>query len=417
MGHSPEVIREAVLVVGSELRAGPRAIRSLKRAGYRVLGAHVRDPFGGRSLACPRPLRHPCLDGDPERLAEWLDATVRRYGVAAVLPANEDAARAVARSPEALGDAVRVGPDAEQYAALCDKWHLAQTAQAADVPHPATVLVGPQTSPDDVHLPAIVKPRESGEGVEQVALKAEIVRTREELETVLALLARHGAEAVAQELVAGPRWSIHGVSTRDGLVAVATRVVRDYPRGRGITSLGEGMPVPADLHAAVERLCAAVGYRGGLSVNVIERGGQLVVHDVNLRLPAAMGMSMAAGLDMPRLAVDDALGKPIADLIPDGFRHSRYISIDLEAAALVDALRGRTRDERPASLVRGAASHLRAGGRVVIDPNPLDPFWLPLTGVRMARRHAARLVRPPAPRPGPAVGYPAVRGPEGPGPT
>ncbi|HTI35360.1 MAG TPA: ATP-grasp domain-containing protein, partial [Miltoncostaea sp.] len=292
MGDSPLVREEAVLVVGSELRAGPRAIRSLKRAGYRVLGAHVRDPFGGRSLACPRPLRHPCLDGDPAEFAEWLAGTVRRYGVVAVLGANEDAARSIARSPEALGDAVRVGPDEAQYAALCDKWRLARTARAADVPHPATVLIGPGTTPDDIALPAIVKPRESGEGVEQVALKAEIVRTREELETVLSLLARHRAEAVAQELVSGPRWSIHGVSTRDGLVAVATRVVRDYPRGRGITSLGEGMPVPHELDAAVERLCATVGYRGGLSVNVIERGGRLVVHDVNLRLPAAMGMSM-----------------------------------------------------------------------------------------------------------------------------
>ncbi len=72
MGDSRPLSHTTVLVVGSELRAGPRAIRSLTRAGYRVLGAHVRDPFGGRSLPCPRPLRHPPLDGDPARFAEVL---------------------------------------------------------------------------------------------------------------------------------------------------------------------------------------------------------------------------------------------------------------------------------------------------------------------------------------------------------
>jgi carbamoyl-phosphate synthase large subunit len=406
-----------VLVVGSELRAGPRAIRSLKRAGYRVLGAHVRDPFGGRSLACPRPLRHPPLDGDPARFAEWLSGTVRREGVAAVLGANEDAARMLARSGDALGDAVRVGPDAAQYDALCDKWNLAETARAAEVPHPATVLIQAGTAAAEIPLPAIIKPRESGEGVEQVALKAEIVRTAEELETVLALLAAHGTEAIAQEVVAGPRTSLHCVSTSVGLAAVATQVVRDYPRGRGVSSMGHGVPPPPDLQAAVERLCATVGYRGVVTVGVIDRGGELVVHDVNLRPPASMGMSMAAGLDMPRLAVDDALGRPVQHLFPDGRGRSSYLSIDLEAAALIDALRGRGPGERPGTIVRGAVRHLRGGGRVLIDPNPLDPFWLPLTGARIARRTAARVLRPRAPRPEPAVGSPAVRGPRGNGPA
>lgn len=398
--HQPPTAA-CILVVGSELRAGPRAIRSLKSAGYRVLGAHMHDPFGGRSLPCPRPLRHPPLDGDRARFAGWLGETVRRERVTAVLGANEDAARMLTCCDDALGSAVRVGPDAAQYTALCDKWNLAETALAVHVPHPATVLIGPDTPAADVALPTIVKPRESGEGVEQIALKAEIVRTPEELDRVLALLRRHGADAIAQELVAGPRWSVHGVSTSQGLVAVATRVVRDYPRGRGITSLGQGMAVPPGLRAAVERLCGRVGYRGGLSVNVIERGAELVVHDVNLRLPAAMGMSMAAGLDMPRLAVDDALGRPIADLIPAEFGRSSYISIDLEASALIDAILRRTPGERPGAVLRTAATHLRGGGRAVIDPNPLDPFWLPLMGARMARRTAARLLRPSTRRPAP----------------
>ena len=382
-----------VLVVGSELRAGPRAIRSLKRAGYRVLGAHTRDFLGGRSLACPRPLRHPRLDGATGAFATWLDATISRYAVDVVLGANEDAARLLARSEDALGRAVLVGPTRDQYAVLCDKWALAGAAAAAGVDHPASVLVGPGGLSAPLPLPAIVKPRESGESIERMALKAEIVRTTDELDAIVAMLAEHGAEAIAQEIVTGPRWSAHGVSTSGGLLGVANRVVRDYPRGRGVTSMGEGVSLPEGLRLATERLCQAVGYRGGLSVNAIERDGRFFVHDVNLRLPAAIGLSMGAGLDMTRIAVDDALGRPIDARVASTFSRSAYISIDLEAAALRDALRGRGDGESASAIVRGAVRHLRGGGRPVIDPNPLDPFWLPLIGARVVRRSARRLLR------------------------
>jgi carbamoyl-phosphate synthase large subunit len=379
-------------VIGSELRAGPRAIRSLKQAGYRVLGAHTHDFLGGRSLACPRPLRHPRLGGDTAAFAAWLSATIARHRVDAVLGANEDAARFLARSGDALNGAVLVGPNREQYAALCDKWTLANMAEAAGVDHPATVLIGPDGLSGPLPFPAIIKPRESGEGIEQLTLKAEIVRTPAELQAILASLAEHGAEAIGQALISGPRWSAHGVSTSQGLVGVANRVVRDYPRGRGVTSIGEGIPLPPGLHLATERLCQAVDYRGGLSVNAIERDGRFFVHDVNLRLPAAIALSMAAGLDMPRLAVADALGLPIDDL-PTTFTRSNYISIDLETTALVDSIRGRGRGVRPTAIVRTAARHLTGRGRADIDPHPLDPFWLPLVGARVVRRSARSAAR------------------------
>ena len=395
-----------VLVVGSELRAGPRAIRSLRRAGYRVLGAHIRDPFGGRSLPCPRPLRHPPLDGDPGAFAEWLAATVARHGVDVVLGSSEDASRLLARNTQALGNAILVGPTCEQYAALCDKWNLAETAAAAGVNHPRTVVIGPDGPSGPVPLPAFVKPRESGEAIERNAPKAEVVRTQGELDAVVAVLAEHGAGAIAQEIVTGPKWSAHCVATRHGLIGVANKVVRDYPRGRGITSVGEGVPLPEGLRLAAERLAEAVGYRGCFSVNALEHDGRFVVHDVNLRLPASLGLSMGAGLDMVRIAVDDALGRPLDAHLGATFSRSAYISIDLEAAALRDALRGRGDGESATAIVRGAVRHLRGGGKAIVDPNPLDPFWLPLSGVRIARRGARQALRFRSRRAQPAAGGP-----------
>ena len=80
-----------MLVVASDFRAGPWAIRSLSRAGYDVLGAHTRGSLsGGRSLACPRPLRHPGVLTEPALMLEWISETLRERRIDAVLGATED---------------------------------------------------------------------------------------------------------------------------------------------------------------------------------------------------------------------------------------------------------------------------------------------------------------------------------------
>ena len=62
------------------------------------------------------------------------------------------------------------------------------------------------------------------------------------------------------------------------------------------------------------------------SVQFLERGGSFYIHDVNLRLPASVAVSIKAGLDMPALAVlasrivaeEQALRRPVAVMIkPD----------------------------------------------------------------------------------------------------
>jgi hypothetical protein len=44
-------------------------------------------------------------------------------------------------------------------------------------------------------------------------------------------------------------------------------------------------------------------------MNVIERRGAFLFHDVNLRLSASVGAAIGAGLDVPRLGVEAAAGR------------------------------------------------------------------------------------------------------------
>jgi hypothetical protein len=86
------------------------------------------------------------------------------------------------------------------------------------------------------------------------------------------------------------------------------------------------------------RLLELVDYRGPGSIQAFERDGDLVVHDVNLRLPITVAVTIRAGLDMPRLAVESALGEPLRT--PTRLVPATYVGLD-EVRHLVASVRGR----------------------------------------------------------------------------
>jgi hypothetical protein len=86
------------------------------------------------------------------------------------------------------------------------------------------------------------------------------------------------------------------------------------------------------------RLLDLVDYQGPGSIQAIECDGEIVVHDVNLRLPITVAVTIRAGFDMPRLAVEAALGEPFRE--PSGFVPATYVGLD-EIRHLVATVRGR----------------------------------------------------------------------------
>jgi hypothetical protein len=389
--HTPRSA-PSVLVLMTDTKSGPWVVRSLSRGGYRVVGSHVEGLLsGGRSLRCPQPLRYPSPVDRPDDFRAWVAQTARALDVDAVFPVSEDVTNVLAVHTPDLGRAVRIGPDKSQYAALCDKALLGHTCRAADVDHPLSFVVRPgEALPDVLPLPAVVKTGASGEAID-VALGVQITRTEADRDAAIRAVTDLGAEAVVQELVEGDRWNMHGARTRDGLAIFASSLEKDYPRGAGITALSHSVVAPPALLGAAERLLAHVGYLGPVSLNTIERGGRFYLHDVNLRIPASIGLTITAGLDVPRLAVDDALGR-LRGPLPRVPRRTTYVGIDCEVPALVASLR-RGSAESPRQVIADVIHAVRGGGRILIDPNPLDPFWLPTLALRNFVLKPARRVR------------------------
>jgi carbamoyl-phosphate synthase large subunit len=331
--RSSEARRPPVLVVQIGWRTGPVAGRSLVRAGFHVVGGHEHARLIGRTRYCRTRVRYPSPALDPDGFVDALARISKRYGVRALLPLDDDVVDILARRSHALG-AIVVGPTASQFRALCDKRHLGETAVQVGLGIPERAFVGRAGREQEWPLlPSLVKPRATSLATAHLsARKPTLVHTRAERDRAVRDLVREGVDVVVEEQVRGPAWRVHFVRARDGIALLALHSVRSFPEQTGQSSvqtvaLKGG---PSKLVAGAVRLLDLVDYRGPGSIQAFERDGEIVVHDVNLRLPITVAVTIRAGLDMPRLAVETALGEPLrapAHLVPatyvglDEFRH------------------------------------------------------------------------------------------------
>jgi len=382
-----------VVVVGTSYRAGPWACRSLKAAGWRVVGMHPVDDGRGRSTACLSPRRCPSAVSDMGEFGAAVVATCREVGARAVLPIGEECVRSMAGAAAAdLGATRLVGPDPAQYGALCDKGTLGDSAARVGVGHPRSVAVTAD-GPDGEWppLPSVVKTRVGlAPDGESPALTVASAGARER---ALAALIRAGHDAVVEELIDAPQWTVHAVRDAEGrFAAVPAAVQRTYPRGVGTPTVFEVGAADHPAVAATRLLLESIDYRGPANAQFFLRDGQVLVHDVNLRLPASVALAMRAGLDLPAHGVAVALGGPLPPVRPPAVG-LRYVSIGDEVRSML----GRGNGGPPArevarDLMRGAFS-----SGAMLDPPLSDPLWISsdlAAGARSAARRAVRRVIP-----------------------
>jgi hypothetical protein len=228
----------------------------------------------------------------------------------------------------------------------------------------------------------VVKPRESAMGS---SLAVKVVADGAERAAAIEEILREGGEAVVQERLAGDHWSVHAVRDGEGrFAAVLARIIHTHPRDAGIPSMmrvvaREGAPVDA-----ARRLLEVADYRGLANVQLFQQGDRMLIHDVNLRPPAPVALSIRRGLAMPALGTQAALGLPWA--IPTGpVRPLLYISRFDELRNLRDddlrQVAARMRGPR----LRGLGADL-VRGRVLMDPPLWDPFWIPTRASRAVHR-------------------------------
>jgi carbamoyl-phosphate synthase large subunit len=185
-----------------------------------------------------------------------------------------------------------------------DKWTLIEACRTV-VATPRTSLLDDAFDADAWEWPAIVKPRR-GSGSRGVAIVGAA--------TALAGVVRDGS-MIVQELLPGIEHSIDVLAYRDGRIAAAvprTRLKVDS----GIAVAGCTEPDDA-LESYARSIARAIGLTSVANVQVKQdRDGQPRLLEVNARFPGSMPLTVAAGVDMPSLALADALGRDVPDAVP-----------------------------------------------------------------------------------------------------
>ncbi|MBV9195923.1 MAG: ATP-grasp domain-containing protein [Solirubrobacterales bacterium] len=294
--------RRRVLITGMGGPAGISVLRGIAEEPVDVYSADI-DPFAA-GLYLVAPERRIMLPrGDSPRFVDAVMDVCREHAIDVVVPTVDSELLPVAEARaafEAAGVAL-VNPSAETLRMCLDKWALHQRCDGV-VRVPASVVVNGDFDPASIELPAIVKPR-SGSGSRDIHL----VSSHDELERV----ARDGTNLV-QEHLPGREHSLDVLARRDG------RVLAVVPRERLKVDSGIAVTARVTRDEALESFGRTVAERIGLvgvgNVQVKETAdGEPALLEVNPRFPGSMPLTIAAGVNMPALAVREALGQPMPD--------------------------------------------------------------------------------------------------------
>jgi carbamoyl-phosphate synthase large subunit len=294
-----------VLVTGA---GGPSAVgilRSLERLDDVEVHAADIDPHAAGLYLVPAERRLLLPRGDDAGFGELVLAWCRSSGIDVVYPTVDQELLPLARQRTGFA-AAGIGLVLAEEAALAtclDKW-LLYLACRDRVPVPRTALLDDELlvgiEDGTWAFPCIVKPR-AGSGSRGV----EVLRDAERLWS----LPRDGSQLV-QELLPGEEHSLDVLATPVGEVAaVVPRLRLKVDSGVAVAARTLHDPV---LDALARDIVATVGLGWVANVQVrADANGRPRLLEINPRFPGTMPLTIAAGIDMPRICLDMALGGPM----------------------------------------------------------------------------------------------------------
>jgi predicted ATP-grasp superfamily ATP-dependent carboligase len=248
------------------------------------------------------------LPGDRESWLECLSDLERR-GDGVLIPATDRLSEFVAAERERIPSRLRsFESGTSAHRKLIDKGSLYEFAAGARVRAPWTVHLA---SPADlarvageVDYPCLLKPALSHHWRRLIGeRRALVVSGADELARIAGPALDAELELLVTEHVPGPDRNLEGsvvIRAGDGSypLVYGIRKLRSYPPGFGSGSLHEAADVPEAI-ALARRLLDAAGFAGVANVEFKRHAGtgELVLIDVNPRLPQCWGLADAAGTD------------------------------------------------------------------------------------------------------------------------
>jgi len=367
-----------VLVTDGDQRAALATVRSLGRAGWRVLvaspdGRSVAgvSRFAASDHAVPDPL------SDPAGYRDRVGAILRRAGAALVVPVTEAAALALLEDPAALAPATIASPDLERFRRVADKAAVLEAAREVGIAVPEQVtLESPRVAVALAGLafPLVVKPSRSvgGAGSDRRKLGVRHAATEAELRTVLGALPPAAWPVLVQRRIVGPGIGIFLLAWQGRLVArFAHRRLREKPPSGGVSTYRESIAADPGLVERSSALLERFGWEGVAMVEykVDASTGTPYLMEVNGRLWGSVQLAVDAGVDFPALLAAAYAGDPLPAEPPP---YRQGIRLRWEWGDVDHLLARLRRRDAANALPPGEPSRLRALGAVLLPWRPGD---------------------------------------------
>lgn len=344
-----------VLVTDAHLGSAITVIRSLGRAGHRVIAASdAHDSAGFRSRYAAGRLIHPMAADDPAAFVAAMLTAIERWSVDLVIPVTDMHVIPLAAARDRLLAAgARLGvADNEALEATRDKLRTIEMARASGVPVPDTVVVSDVATAlreaPSFGWPVVLKPRFSravlADG-RMTALEVTYANTADELSERIAAPLRAG-DVLLQRLHPGEGHGVEVLAAEGRvLAAFQHRRLREVPVTGGASAYRESVDVDRGLLGHAAALIESLAWTGLAMVEFKVGPGGPVLLEINGRIWGSLPLAVKSGMDFPARYVDLLLNGPPEPGTPDvAYRPLvRSRNMHLELVWIASVLRGARR--------------------------------------------------------------------------
>jgi predicted ATP-grasp superfamily ATP-dependent carboligase len=306
-----------VLVTDADQRAALAVVRSLGRAGHRVLvGGPRRLSLAGASRFCSARIALPDAIAEPEKFAEETIAAVTGNAVDVLIPITEGSLLAILGQRSRLGECLLPFPDVATFQRASDKAAVLRAAAEVGIAIPAQIVLeafGARIPPELPPFPLVLKPSRSVTTMDGQRSKHSVrhVADRRELDEALAVVPQSAYPLILQQRIVGPGTGVF-LLMWDGKVRAifAHRRLREKPPAGGVSVYRASIAADPTLVECSRRLLARLNWQGVAMVEykVDASTGTPYLMEINGRFWGSLQLAVDAGVDFPRLLLDVATG-------------------------------------------------------------------------------------------------------------
>ena len=334
-----------IIVTDAHLGSATAVIRSLGRAGHRVVAAgwERRSP-GFYSRHTAERVLYPSPTDDPDAAVNALLAVAAEHGADLIVPVTDDVIFPLAAVRERLPAGCRLALPADDALALAhNKDATLRLATRLGVPAPRTVTVhdeaGARAAAVDMSWPVVVKPRSSR--------KSDVAYAQSVQELVLRVRELRPGPGLLQEYCPGTGVGVE-LLAHEGrpLAAFQHRRLREVPITGGASSLRESVALDPVLYEYSVRLVRELDWTGLAMVEFKLGPDGPRLMEINGRIWGSLPLAVRAGMDFPVLMADLFLtGPPPGDAEPltDYSLGVRSRNLELDVVWVGSVLRRRRR--------------------------------------------------------------------------